>query len=222
MDGWPYAVVDNSQKPGTGNREPGTGNMGTPMPRGKGGNRERGTGNRGRGTGNRKHGDTRGRKERREQELRVRSAECRVRNDRHWSFVTGQLQRQGDSGKGDEGRGTRKLPKRQTAANGRESGFGGRKPAQTGRVFNRSGSRRFPWGLQTQGKQAFRFLRESGRNLGAAQHKGYKIGGAHRALARRSCRFLPARCAGQGNGDGHLPAEKDLPCPSCSSRESRR
>jgi len=39
------------------------------------------------GTGNRKPGDTCGRKLRREQELRVR-------NDRHWSFVIGYLQRQ--------------------------------------------------------------------------------------------------------------------------------
>jgi len=31
MDGWPYAVVDNSQKPGTGNGEQGTGNLGTPI-----------------------------------------------------------------------------------------------------------------------------------------------------------------------------------------------
>jgi hypothetical protein len=31
MDEWPYAVVDNSQKPGTGNRERATGNLGTPV-----------------------------------------------------------------------------------------------------------------------------------------------------------------------------------------------
>jgi hypothetical protein len=31
MDAWPYAVVDNSQKRGTGNREQGTGNLGTPV-----------------------------------------------------------------------------------------------------------------------------------------------------------------------------------------------
>jgi len=37
--------LDNSQKRGTGNREQGTGNLGTPVPGGKGGNRERGTGN---------------------------------------------------------------------------------------------------------------------------------------------------------------------------------
>jgi hypothetical protein len=43
MDGWPYAVVDNSQKPGTGNRERRTGNLGTPI---RGERRERGTGNR--------------------------------------------------------------------------------------------------------------------------------------------------------------------------------
>jgi hypothetical protein len=34
MDGWAYAVVDNSQKRGTGNGERGTGNLGTPVPRG--------------------------------------------------------------------------------------------------------------------------------------------------------------------------------------------
>jgi len=54
MDGWAYAVVDNSQKPGTGNRERGTGNMGTPVPRGKAGtgNGERGTGDGEQATGN--------------------------------------------------------------------------------------------------------------------------------------------------------------------------
>jgi hypothetical protein len=46
MDGLAYAVVDNSQKRGTGNGERGTENMGTPVHRGKGGNREPGTGNR--------------------------------------------------------------------------------------------------------------------------------------------------------------------------------
>jgi hypothetical protein len=56
MDGWAYAVVDNSQKRGKGNRERATGNLGTPVPRGKGGNRERGTGNREQGTGNGEQG----------------------------------------------------------------------------------------------------------------------------------------------------------------------
>jgi len=39
MDAWPYAVVDNSQKPGTGNREQGTGNLGTPVFVSQGGQR---------------------------------------------------------------------------------------------------------------------------------------------------------------------------------------
>jgi hypothetical protein len=56
MDEWPYAVVDNSQKRGTGYGERGAGNLGTPVPRGKGGNREPGTGNRGRGTRQRRAG----------------------------------------------------------------------------------------------------------------------------------------------------------------------
>jgi hypothetical protein len=54
MDGWAYAVVDNSQKPGTGNRERGAGNLGTPVTGGKAGtgNGEQGTGGGGQGTGN--------------------------------------------------------------------------------------------------------------------------------------------------------------------------
>jgi hypothetical protein len=44
MDAWAYAVVDNSQKRGTGNRKRGTGNLGTPT-EGKSGNGEQGTGN---------------------------------------------------------------------------------------------------------------------------------------------------------------------------------
>jgi hypothetical protein len=54
MDAWAYAVVDNSQKPGTGNGEQGTGNLGTPVAGKKSGNGERGTGNRDgeRGAGN--------------------------------------------------------------------------------------------------------------------------------------------------------------------------
>jgi len=54
MDGWPYAVVDNSQKRGTGTRERATGNLGTPVPGGKGGNGGRETRQRraGQGTGN--------------------------------------------------------------------------------------------------------------------------------------------------------------------------
>jgi len=65
MDGWAYAVVDNSQKRGTGNRKRGTGNLGTLVPRGKAetGNGERGTrdgerqtaGIRGSGFGIRQH-----------------------------------------------------------------------------------------------------------------------------------------------------------------------
>jgi hypothetical protein len=39
MDAWPYAVVDNSQKRGTGNREQGTGNLGTPVFASQGGTR---------------------------------------------------------------------------------------------------------------------------------------------------------------------------------------
>jgi len=39
MDAWPYAVVDNSQKRGTGNRERGTGNLGTPVFVNQGGKR---------------------------------------------------------------------------------------------------------------------------------------------------------------------------------------
>jgi hypothetical protein len=39
MDGCAYAVVDNSQKRGTGNGEQGTGNLGTPVAVKKGGNR---------------------------------------------------------------------------------------------------------------------------------------------------------------------------------------
>ena len=35
MDAWAYAVVDNSQKRGTGNGEPGTGHLGTPVLGGK-------------------------------------------------------------------------------------------------------------------------------------------------------------------------------------------
>ena len=48
-----------------------------------------------------------------------------MRNGRHWSFVIGHLQRP-TAGNGEQGR--RKLPKWQAAANGRESGFGNRRP----------------------------------------------------------------------------------------------
>jgi hypothetical protein len=54
MDAWAYAVVDNSQKRGTGNRKQGTGNLGTPVFVRQGGKRS--------------------------YERRVLSAECRVKN----------------------------------------------------------------------------------------------------------------------------------------------
>ena len=143
----PLWITPKSGERGTGNREPET--WGHPC---QGERREPGTGNppeAGR-PGNRNPGDTRGRKVRRQKELRVR-------NDRHWSFVIGHWPRAGNGERGtgngeqktrqrragswpvarrsrlvargfldsgDKGRGARKLPKRQTAASGREAGFG--------------------------------------------------------------------------------------------------
>jgi hypothetical protein len=61
MDAWAYAVVDNSQKPGTGNRERGTGG------------KEQGTGNMGTPVAVKQGG-------KRSYECGVQSAECRVKN----------------------------------------------------------------------------------------------------------------------------------------------
>ena len=55
-----------------------------------------------------------------------------MRNDRHSSFVICHLRWQQTGG-------TRELPKRQTAADGRESGFGGREPAQAEESTGRAG-----------------------------------------------------------------------------------
>ena len=148
MHGCAYAVVENLlRKSNIGNGERGTGNgrrLGIGIRRGRRVSREPAASARAtageRGTG--KPGDTCGRKVRREKELRVR-------NDLHWSFVIGHSPRAGNRQRGTEnaseagrlvacrsplaarrswlpgfeGRGTRHLPKRQSAANGRESGF---------------------------------------------------------------------------------------------------
>jgi len=50
----------------------------------------------------------------------------------HWSLAAANKQA-GERETRDEGQGARELPKRQTAADGRESGFGGREPAHAGR-----------------------------------------------------------------------------------------
>jgi len=117
MDAWAYAVVDNSQKRGTGNRKRGTGNLGTPMPRGKDGNRERGTGNWDgeRATGNlgtpavvKKGGN-------RSYECGVQSPECRIR-----------YYKRGAEGRGTrgEGQGNCQNGRRRPTAGKRGSGFG--------------------------------------------------------------------------------------------------
>jgi hypothetical protein len=76
----------------------------------------------------------------------VRSAECRMQNV---EFAT--IRAAGRDG-GTKGLGAMELPKRQTAADGREPGFGGREPAQikdsTGRA-GRPGNRQNPTALGT-------------------------------------------------------------------------
>ena len=119
----------------------------------------------------------------------MRSAECGVRNDRHSSFVIGHLQRQqtgrrdgekhcgvrsadcglkrknpnpsagGGRDPGAESRGTRKLPKRQAAADGRESGFGIRDSARArGHPPRRAVLRRLPAALPPRKRRVDRGL----------------------------------------------------------------
>jgi len=82
----------------------------------------RGTGNRGRGTGNRKPGHICGRKARREQELRVRSAECGMQSEK-----LKQRQRRRSHAKATGGQaGGEETAK--TAVGGQRPGIGIRKP----------------------------------------------------------------------------------------------
>ena len=110
MDGCAYAVVDNSQKRGTGNRERGTGNLGTPVFASQGGTR----------------GYNRPACAVFVSQGGQRSYEGGVRNDRHSSFVIGHLQRQ-TAGNRDSGTGDDETAK--MADGGQRPGIGIREPA---------------------------------------------------------------------------------------------